>query len=139
MANELELWWELEPAVPFTCADGTAITKGSVVRLADPFTVAATTANEDLVIGVTKEDKIASNGITKTSVYMRGIFKATLSGTVSVGDPLGAVLGLNRLQTLDISGQTLSGQRCIGTALESTTDGQTGLVFINVQQVWPSI
>jgi len=75
MALEAELLFELEPAVPFTCADGTAIPKGSLLELSDPFTVAITDGDTDPIIGIAAEEKVANDGITTIAVYLRGIFK----------------------------------------------------------------
>ena len=47
MALECTLIREMEPAVPFTVADGATIEKGSLLILTDPATVAVTTGDTD--------------------------------------------------------------------------------------------
>ena|SRR3990167_759844 len=140
MANEAELLYELEPAIPFTVADGTAITKGAVLKVTDPFTASSADGDNDLVAGVAKEDKIASDGHTKLAVYRGGIFNMYASGSITVGDPVGTVATYtNYVATMDMTGQTLSGSRVLGVALETATNGQTLRVELNPGVAWPSI
>ena len=75
MALETSLLYELEPPVPFTCADNTGIEKGALLILTDPATVATTTGDTDEIIGIAAEEKVANDGKTKIPVYLRGIFK----------------------------------------------------------------
>jgi len=140
MANEATLYIAQGHPIPFTVADGTAITKGSVLRMTDEFTASAATADYDIIAGVAASDKIASSGVTKLGVFRNGVFIMTLSGSCSVGDALGVFGdGSNKVGVLDVSGQTLSGSRCLGTALSTGTNGQTIYVDVNIQQTWPSI
>jgi len=126
MADECELMWETSVPIPFTVADGTAITKGANLQLSDPFTAIAPAATNAMVAGVAWGDKVASSGITKLSLYRSGIFKVTFSGSVTAGDPLALVIGSNRLVSA-VGTLTLSGSRIWGVSFESATDGQTGL------------
>ena len=126
MANECELMFETSVPIPFTVADGTAITKGANLQLSDPFTASAPSANAAMVAGVAWGDKVASSGITKLSLYRSGIFKVTFSGSVTAGDPLVLCNGYNLLAS-GVGLLTLSGSRIWGVSLESATDGQTGL------------
>lgn len=138
MANEAVLHIELSRPVGFTVADGTAITKGAILQLNDPVTAIAATTDNPLVAGIAAVDKIASSGITSLGVHRAGRFKGTASGTVNVGDPL-TFFSDNLIGALDMTGQTISGQRCLGVSLETATDGQTFFFELNPQQVWPSI
>ncbi len=52
MALECELLIELEPAVSFVCADGTAIPKGSLLTATDPSTVLITAGDVDKIVGI---------------------------------------------------------------------------------------
>ena len=76
MVNECTLSVEYQPPIPFTCADGAGIPKGTVLKLTDPMTVALADGDADTVGGIAAEEKIANDGKTKISVYRHGIFKA---------------------------------------------------------------
>jgi len=122
MALEAVLIYELEPMVPFTCADGTAIPKGSFVKITDENTVAITDGDTDAIIGITGEEKIASDGITSIGVYLRGIFKVFVGAA-------GATVGLaaisdtgtgaaNELVNADVNSENIAG-RFLGTATDT--------------------
>ena len=74
MANEATLIVETCLPIAFTCADGAGIEKGTLLKMSDPFTVAAATADNDVFAGVAAEEKIANDGKTKIAVYRGGIF-----------------------------------------------------------------
>jgi 3-keto-L-gulonate-6-phosphate decarboxylase len=126
MANEHTLVFETEQAIPVTCADGAGIEQGTLVTIADPFTCAAA-ASGSFVFGVTKTEKIANDGKVKVAVYHRGIFKATLGGTVTAGQAL-AASGSNIVQVA-VAGSVAS--KTIGIALETGTNGETILYELN--------
>ena len=69
------LIYELEPAINFTVADGTAIEKGDLLTLASPATVTVSSADNNIFGGIAAEEHIANHGITKIAVYRRGIFR----------------------------------------------------------------
>ncbi len=124
MALETTLLYELEPAVPFTCADGTGIEKGALLILTDPMTVATTTGDTDEIIGIAAEEKIASDGKTKIGVYLRGIFKGfagaagVTAGLAIISDT--ATGAANELVTADVNSEAI-----VGIALETATDTQS--------------
>lgn len=134
MANEHVLVYALGPAVPMTVADGTAIEKGVLVKLSDPMTVAAVSATKNIVGGVLSGEKILSDGITRGGVYMRGIFKATASGSITVGDALLTDHTGNKLVSA-AAVTSLSGLIVVGYSLETATDTQTFLYYLNPQYV----
>src|SRR3990167_2197675 len=120
-----------------TVADGTGIEQGTVGKATDPNTFSATNALNDLVGGVAAREKVASDGQTKLAVF-RGpgdIFKATASGSIAMGDPLGLVGADGRPNLLrsvaNVTG--LSGSRIIGTAMETAADGDTFRFELNIQ------
>lgn len=130
MADETELLWELEPPVPFTCANGTGIEKGALLLLTDPMTVATTTGDTDEIIGIAAEEKIASDGKTTIPVYMRGIFKGT-AGAAGVTAGLGIISDTatgtaNELVNADVNSEAL-----VGIALETATDRETFRFLLN--------
>ena len=130
MANELTLVFETEPPVPFTCADGATIEKGTLVKIADPYTVAITAADHDAVIGVTSEEKIANDGKVKVGVYMAGVFKATAgTGGVTAGaaiDSDASTSAPNKLADAAVNGENI-----VGRALETAAAGETFLFQLN--------
>ena len=130
MALECTLHTELELPVPFTVADGAGIEKGSVMEIADPMTVAVTNGDNDKIIGIAAEEKIASDGKTKLGVYIRGIFRGYAGAAgVTVGRAIisdTATGAANELVVADANSEGI-----IGTALETATDGQTFLFLLN--------
>lgn len=109
----------------FTCADGTAIAKGSLLQLTDPFTASAVGASSfSLVLaGVAAEDKVASDGQTSIAVWTDGRFLAVASGSITVGAPIiAAGAGSNRVQAATNTGATTylaSGAGLLGYAMET--------------------
>lgn len=131
MANEAVMLFELSLPVPFTCADGAGIEKGTLLKLADPFTVAAATADNDLFIGVAAEEKIASDGHTKIPVYLTGIARMKDSGSgVTVGTDV-VIKGTNTIGTYT----TLDDEKgyVVGKTLETLGASDTGLVLFGLR------
>jgi hypothetical protein len=130
MANEATLIHELELPIPFTCADGAGIEKGTLLKLTDPMTVAAADGAADIIAGVSAEEKIASDGKTKIGVYMRGIFKMKSDGTVAVG--AGVMADGSNANEYITATAAADAAAVFGIALETVADGETGLVYVNV-------
>ena len=113
---------ETDLPIPMTCAEGTGIPKGTVLRLIDPFTVEASAANEDVFGGIAAEEKIASDGKATIAVYRGGIFKCEAGvGGVTVGLPIGIIAANNftDFATLDDEKGAI-----FGVALETAADAQ---------------
>lgn len=128
MANEAVLIFETDLPIPFTCADGATIEKGTVLKLSDPMTVAAATADNDIFAGIAAEEKIANSGITKIGVYLRGIFKMVDSGSgITVGTHV-VIKGTNTIGTYT----TLDDEKgyVVGQALETAGASETLLVLV---------
>lgn len=125
MANEAVLVFETGLPIPFTVADGTGIEKGALCKMTDPFTAIITSAASDQVAGIAASEKIADDGKVKLGIYREGIFKMTLSGTVSAGHAVatGAIVNV-----ITAAGVSLSGSSVLGLALETGTEGETILV-----------
>ena len=132
MANEATLMWELEPAIPFTCSNTTTIEKGTLCKMTDPMTAALSAASNDMLAGITKTEKIASDGKTKVSVYARGIFKMYASGAIAVGQAVSSASDANFPNYVKQAAVTLSGAAILGHALETATSTETFLVFVDV-------
>ena len=130
MALEAELIYETETPVPFTCADGTAIPKGSILKLTDPMTVAIADGDTDIVAGIAAEEKVASDGKTKIAVYRRGIFKVYVGaagatvGAAAITDV--ATGAANELVNADVNSENIAGRW-----LETATDTQSALLELN--------
>jgi len=115
----------------YTCADGTGIEKGTLVKLSDPRTVAATTAVTDgeVCAGITAREKIASDGRTQISVHKKGYFEMNASGAIVVGAPVISAGG-NEVSTA--AGTNYSGAAIIGYAEETAADNETILVRLDL-------
>jgi hypothetical protein len=129
MANEAVLVFELEKPVPFTCADGAGIEKGTLLKLTDPFTVAATSADNDTFIGIAAEEKIASDGKVKIGVYLRGIFKLVVDAgdTCTVSQDV-VIRGANTIGLYDTLDDEVG--KKVGRALETGAAGESVLVLV---------
>lgn len=130
MANEATLVFELEPPIPFTCADGTGIEKGTLLKLTDPMTVALADGAADVIAGIAAAEKIANDGNTKIPVYLRGVFKMLSDGTVAIGAGVMAD-GTNPNEYITATAAA-DAAAIFGIALETVADGETGLVLVNV-------
>lgn len=137
MANEHVLKTQKTIPVMMTCADATAITKGAVLALSDPNTVASSAAANSTVAGIAYTDKIANDGVTKIAV-LEGPgdrLVAYASGSITVGDPLATCAAGFENYLVSAKGDTittLSGSKIIGTALETATVGETFLYKLNI-------
>jgi len=96
----------IETALPImmTCADA-AIPKGTVLKLATPYTVSACSADNDLFGGIAAEEKISGDGKLQIAVYREGIFKVEAgAGGVTVGLPV-TIVALNNFKNLTAADQ----------------------------------
>lgn len=129
MSNEAILMWETEIAIPINVVDGTAIPKGTVLKLADDFVGSASTGADETFAGITKIEKIADDGNIKVACFFGGIFKMVVGTN-------GSTVGFD--QVLDDAANTVTNHDTlddeeglvIGKALETGTAGETILVFV---------
>ena len=129
MANEITILWQLEPSVPFTCADATGIEKGTLVKITDPFTVAATAADHDAVIGVTTEEKIANDGKVKVPVCMRAICKGT-AGTAGVTEGAAIDSDASTSAVNKLADAAVNAENIIGRSFETAAATETFLFLL---------
>jgi hypothetical protein len=130
MANEAVLIMETGPPISFTCADGAGIEKGTLLKLSDPMTVAASSADNDIFAGVAANEKIANDGNTKIAVFRQGLFKMTCDGTgITVG--LDAVVKGANLVGVYTTLDDEKGYK-VGQALETGGASETILVWVNI-------
>lgn len=126
MALEATLVYQLGPAVPFTCADGTNIPKGSLLTLSDPMTVAITSGDTDPIVGIAASEKIANDGKTKIGVFLTGIFKGyagaagVTAGQAIISDTTTGAA--NELVNADVNSENI-----VGRALETAADTESFL------------
>jgi len=130
MALELTLITELEPPVSFTCAEATGIAKGSLLKIADPNTVSQSGGDNDAVIGVAAEEKIASDGNTQIAVWLRGIFTGT-AGLAGVTAGNGVISDSNTGDDNELVNADATSNNCLGIALETATDLQTFKLLVS--------
>lgn len=138
MANEAVLVFETHTPIPFIVTDGNALTKGAVLKFADPMTAAITAGAADICAGIASSDKIASDGTTTLGVFRGGIFRVYISGSVTAGDGLVTVASYPNFfkTTSGLSLATvLSGSRVFGIALETGTNGETILMELRPQVI----
>lgn len=130
MANEITIVHQILPSIPFICADGAGIEKGTLVKITDPYTVAATAADHDAVIGVTTEEKIANDGKTKVPVCMMAICKG-VAGTagVTAGAAIDSDAGTSAVNKL--ADAAVNGENIVGRALETAAATETFLFLLN--------
>lgn len=139
MASEATLYIETELPIMFTCADGTGIEKGALLKMTDPMTAALSAASDDVMAGIAAEEKIASDGKTKIAVYRRGIFKVEANGNITAGDLVksDATNASNTVITVAAAANTT--ENALGIALETAADGETFLMeLMPIQQKWPA-
>lgn len=130
MALETTLVFETSKPIPFTCADGAGIEKGAILKIADPFTVSVAGSDNDAVVGIAAEEKIANDGKVKIGVYLSGIFKGTAgAGGVTAGLPL--VINSSTGDDNEIVDAGVNSENILGVALETATDLQTFLFKLN--------
>lgn len=118
---------ETELPIPMTCANATGIPKGTLLKLADLNTVAASNGDVDVIAGVAAEEKIASDGKVKIAVYRGGYFIATAGGTCTVGKTLMSYSSTGDANDLIDGSNAALYSKCIGIALETAADGETFL------------
>ena len=104
MANEAILRVRYSDPTDFTVADGAAIAKGTVCKLSDLRTGAASSADGDIFAGIAARDKIASDGRTQLALFTDGIFDVTLgaSGATTLGHKIN-ITGANLFSAASVT------------------------------------
>ena len=124
MANEaviIELMGQPKGVpVRFTVADGAGIEKGTLCKVTDPRTAAATSADNDAFCGIASTEKVASYGSTSLGLWTCGIFDIKASAAVTVGEKV-SVSGANTV-TKVASADLLFAD--VGIALESASTNE---------------
>ncbi len=128
MANEAVLIYETELPIPITVANATGLEKGTCLKLTDPMTGAASSADNDVFGGILAEEKIASDGKTKAPAYFGGVFKMTAGAAGFTAGKEVVYSGANLVVDATANDNDLG--YVIGKALETAATTETGLVFV---------
>ena len=124
MANEHVLVIETALPIAFTKATGLAVEQGQIMELADDMTAIVATA-DDFVGGVVHTEVTATEASPSVSIYRAGIFRATASTAIAVGQTLAMTGSGNKLKP---SAVAHVGGKTVGIALElASGDNQTFL------------
>lgn len=117
----------------FTCAAGTAITKGALLTLTDPRTVATVSdtpaAAGYICAGIASMDKDSTDTSTRISVWTDGVFDILASGAITAGYPVKSCGG-NRVIAASVNDVT-SGA-ILGYALETAADAE--VINVRIQR-----
>lgn len=132
MADEaviIELLGNGGDPIRVTVADGAGIEKGTLMKITDPRTGAAHSAANEPFIGIAAAEKVASDGSTTLSVYTKGIFDLTDSGSgFTVGTMVSVGGTANEVETA-VEADFPAGL-VIGKALETAAADEVAAVFV---------
>jgi len=117
----------------YTIADATAVSQGTVLALADPRTVTASTAATTTFAGIAAEDHNPNEGVTSISAWTDGVFLAVASGGITVGWSVAGCENNKAISGAIIAGSALNvGAGILGYALNTATTGQTAMVRLKM-------
>jgi hypothetical protein len=92
-------------------ADGAGIAIGTILKLSDPNTAEASSAEDDAFAGIAWEEKTANDGIIEIVVALNGVWDVlTDTGTDNAG-VIGQIVGANTIGTADAD-SLLNGSAC---------------------------
>ena len=124
MANEHVLIVETHLPVNFNKATGLAVEQGAIMELADNMN-AITATVQDFVAGVVHTEVTAAEASASVSIYRGGIFRATASAAIAIGQTLSMTGSGNKLKP-SVAADT--GGKTVGIALEvASGDNETFL------------
>ena len=134
MADEvviIELLGNNGDQVSFTCAAGTAIAKGAILKMTDPRTCIINSAAGNVLCGIAAFAKSTTDGITQMSVITNCIAKCVIDAgqTTTAGTGVRISDVANQIQSIttldDESGKQL------GIALETGAAGESVAVRVH--------
>lgn len=136
MAREAVLV-DVKPLVSrrYTCASGTAVTKGTYLKFADPFTASASVAAGDIFCGFAHADVNSSTDTgfnTETSITADkgGRYNLVASGAITVGHFVKTAVPGNYVMECTAADMASSLAIFVGIALETAAAGETFLVEV---------
>lgn len=122
MANEAVLVLRRSPPISYKCSTTVGIEKGAILKNASPMTASLSDGNNDVVAGIAESEVLSTNS-GFVAVYRDGIFRVTVSGSVSDGDPV-VTHGNSNVVVLATTNQ----ENVLGYMLEDATEGQAKLM-----------
>ena len=134
MTNEaiiVELLGNKGDPIRYTCADGTAIPKGSLLILVSPRVAQIHAVVDTPFIGIAAMEKVVSDGQTSIPAYTNGIFQLkvkTGGNAATIGDGVSLSSEVNAVEL----SATLDNEKGwqVGEAMEAIAAGATGMVKI---------
>ena len=132
MASEaviIELLGKDGDPIRMTVSNAATIEKGTILKLSDPRTAAASSADGDKPAGIAAAEKVALDGSTTLAVYTNGIFDLTEanSATITAGNMV--TIGGANLIKLAAAGESETGD-IIGRALEDFAKQEVAAVRV---------
>jgi hypothetical protein len=113
----------------YTVADAGAIPKGTVLKMTDPNTAAASSADNDVFAGIAVEEKVANDGVVTISAAIDGVWALTATAAgITIGNQV-TIAGANTIKIYT----TLDDEKgyVVGKALETTAGSETIMVRLN--------
>ena len=124
MANEAVLKIETHIPINYTCSTTVTIEKGAIVKMTDPMTAVLSSGHNDIVAGIVQSEKLSADTTQNSvAVFRGGVFRVTVSSSVSAGDPVTTGATANYVVKA-----TTNDENILGIMLEDGTDGQTKLM-----------
>ena len=117
--------------VEFTVADGTGIEKGTILKLTDPRTAAASSADGELFAGIAAAEKVASDGSTTLAAYTKGIFDLKMTASTTTAGHAVKIAGANLIAEADDDTAEKAGE-VVGKALETASNNEVIQVAVGV-------
>ena len=137
MANEaviIELLGDAGDVKPYTVADGTGISKGSLMVLtSDPNTITKSENLGEAFVGIASVDKEAGDGSTRLGVWTNLVADLTQNGdeAATVGD-FAVISGANLIGAMGEGESALSAARMIvGQYEETATASEVVRVYVH--------
>jgi hypothetical protein len=103
----------------YTIATGTAIPYGTLLKLTDPNTAIATSADNDPFAGICWVSKTATDGKVEVTAAMNGVWDITCTAAAITVGALVSIGGANLVLTADAAA-VLAGQ-VVGKAMETSS------------------
>lgn len=113
----------------YTVADGAGIEKGTVLKLTDPRTAAASDGAGDVLAGIAAREKVADSGRTRLSIHKKGYFEMKASGAIVLGAP---VMSAGHDNYIKQASSTTSGAAVLGYVEETAGDAETVLTRVDL-------
>lgn len=107
----------------FTVANETGIAIGTLLKLTDPNTAIATSADNDPFAGIAWEEKTASDGITEIVVALNGVWDITCTDAAITAGAFVSVGGANLISTM--AEADFPTGAFVGKAMETTSTTET--------------